>query len=945
MNVKNVFYFIFIIMMIISFTANVKAAKSNYVVIDSNKESPFGAFDGWGTSLCWWANYFGDLPEDERKALVEAFFNTEKGLGLNIARYNIGGGDDPGHNHIRRDGGAVPGYLSADGKWNWDADKRQLTILKDAIANGVNIVEAFSNSPPYFMTVSGCASGGEDPNADNLHPDMYDDFADYLTEVTKYLISQGIKIDYLEPMNEPNTNYWKKNGSQEGCHISAGESQSKLILEVAKKLEEKGLSDIKISAMDETSVDMTIENINKLSKEALSKISNINTHTYGGQKFNELRDLAVKTGKKLYMSEVDGAGHMGENAKSMGPALWLSKIITRDLKELQAAAWIIWQVTGPSYPGDHSNYGYWYLSSYNRQTKTLNLFKKYYAFAQYTKFIRPGYYLIENSSPDVLTAYDKKTGKVVIVLTNTQKNEKTYTFDLSSFGYNFKKAEVYRTSNTQNLEKLDDIAVTKRHLNVSVPTYSITTFVLIPDKEPSDLLGISISIKDVKETAFTGQILHAGVAFQPSDYKNNEIQWSVSNTDLAGVSQAGEITLKKPGKVILYASLVSNPEIYAAKEITILDSNINVSLTSKASGKLLQPRLIDGRIENSIVQYESNDYSIQNWKMIRNPDGYYTFINKRTKEALTGSGDNIITAPCVHSENQQWELVQYEKYFALINRETQLCADVWANSNDNNAKIGLYSFNNTSNQLWKIEPVIDYGLVLESYNIDTKTPLTGKAFGTESYRDDPRNSFEKVFDGNIHSFFDAKDANNGYVGIDLGENNKQICNKIVFVPRAGFENRMIGGKFQGANEKDGPYEDIYTIEREPEQGENEVLLNNTKAYRYLRYLSPADGYCNIAEIKFFNEQYHIQVTNEENRAVFDITNYLGDSNITMVITLADSDGKIFKVNTVTKNIPIGETGSISFEEYPEAESANLYIISPSIGNRFLYAAYIHLSKD
>ena len=43
--------------------------------------------------------------------------------------------------------------------WNydWDADKNQMNILKAAIeANDGFLAEAFSNSPPYFMTKSGC---------------------------------------------------------------------------------------------------------------------------------------------------------------------------------------------------------------------------------------------------------------------------------------------------------------------------------------------------------------------------------------------------------------------------------------------------------------------------------------------------------------------------------------------------------------------------------------------------------------------------------------------------------------------------------------------------------------------------------------------------------------------------------------------------------------------
>ena len=69
-----------------------------------------GVFEGWGTSLCWWANRIGYSDVLAEKA-AEAFCDPEKGLGLNILRYNIGGGDDPAHDHIQRTDSMMPGSM------------------------------------------------------------------------------------------------------------------------------------------------------------------------------------------------------------------------------------------------------------------------------------------------------------------------------------------------------------------------------------------------------------------------------------------------------------------------------------------------------------------------------------------------------------------------------------------------------------------------------------------------------------------------------------------------------------------------------------------------------------------------------------------------------------------------------------------------------------------
>src|SRR5262245_33801893 len=57
-------------------------------------------FQGWGTSLVWFANATGGYPDEVRERLVDLLFG-EDGLRLNIARYNIGGGNAP----------TVPDYL------------------------------------------------------------------------------------------------------------------------------------------------------------------------------------------------------------------------------------------------------------------------------------------------------------------------------------------------------------------------------------------------------------------------------------------------------------------------------------------------------------------------------------------------------------------------------------------------------------------------------------------------------------------------------------------------------------------------------------------------------------------------------------------------------------------------------------------------------------------
>ena len=343
-------------------TRTIKLDDSNRMTFNDTDGDGYGEFQGWGTSLCWWANRCG-YSEELTKASAEAFFNKETGLGMNIGRYNVGGGDNVTtkdvtfemkeespylhKEHIRRSDSVVPGYctdvtkidLSSNSKdyyesdfarvdydcgfaWNydWEADKNQMNILIAAAqaAGDEFIGEAFSNSPPYFMTVSGCSSGNEEPSEDNLREDSVNAFACYMADVIEHWAQEGvINFQSVSPMNEPATSYWGAfSEKQEGCHFSQGESQSRILVALNKELENKGIN-ILISASDETSIDAAITSYQHLTPEAAEVVDRIDTHSYQGTMRKMLRSTAEDAGVNLWMSEVDGTFSIGKKDTKM----------------------------------------------------------------------------------------------------------------------------------------------------------------------------------------------------------------------------------------------------------------------------------------------------------------------------------------------------------------------------------------------------------------------------------------------------------------------------------------------------------------------------------------------------------------------------------------------------------------------------------------------------
>ena len=484
------------------------------VKLDPAKGSPFndGVFEGWGTSLCWWANRIG-YSDKLTDAAIDAFFDQTKGLKLNIVRYNIGGGDDPSHHHITRSDSNMPGFAQPvrndDGafkiddngiimhQYDWERDKNQMDVLTKLYKRNPNaLVEVFSNSPPYFMTWSGCSSGGTGEHKDNnLKPEYVPVFAEFLADVVKHMREElHFKLNSIAPFNEPSSGYWWANSNkQEGCDIKDNRLKSRVITELDKALRKRDVRDgILMTVADETSIDLTINTYKALSPEAKKAVDRINTHSYGGSRRAEMQTLAKAEKKHLWMSEADGANTLGGDAAGdMGNSLWFANHIITDMNGMMPSAWVIWQIID-RHRSDFNRMernnislrgAYWGTGIFDHIKEKLLLGKRYYAFGQFTRYIRPGDRIIA-SSPFTLAAWNRENGKVVVVAVNGTENERPMTFDLSAFPQPpTNSAKVIRTSGPVNAgenwnEDLPAVPVQDKKLSVHLAPFSITTFVI-----------------------------------------------------------------------------------------------------------------------------------------------------------------------------------------------------------------------------------------------------------------------------------------------------------------------------------------------------------------------------------------------------------------------------------------------------------------------------------
>ncbi|KAH8664428.1 glycoside hydrolase superfamily [Xylariales sp. PMI_506] len=400
-----------------------------------NAKSNWGTWEGWGTSLAWWAKAFGN-----RDDLADLFFTADTttlngqslpGLQLNIVRYNAGAsswntydGDTMVESAnilaSRQMEGFWQDWASTDptsSSWNWTADANQRAMLLKAKANGATIFELFSNSPMWWMCYNHNPSGADSGADDNLQSWNYDSHAIYLASIAAYAKQNwGITFQSVEAFNEPIATWWSSTGTQEGCHFDVS-TQAAVIPYLRTELNSRGLTSTIISASDENTYDQAISTWNSLGTTAKGDVGRINVHGYedGSGDRVGLYNLAVAGAKKLWNSEYGDSDATGSSL--------VSNLIL-DFRWLHPTAWVYWQtidVTG------------WGLVVGDNDKLTLGAAEqKYFALAQFTRHIRPGMVILDAGSDYTVAAYDATAKKLVIVAVNWGAAQ-YINFDLSEF--------------------------------------------------------------------------------------------------------------------------------------------------------------------------------------------------------------------------------------------------------------------------------------------------------------------------------------------------------------------------------------------------------------------------------------------------------------------------------------------------------------------------------
>jgi galactan endo-1,6-beta-galactosidase len=461
-----------------------------------------GVWEGWGASLAWWAQGVGGSVHQTTYA--DLFFTLAPvtvrdqslpGLGLTLVRYNVGGGGRPGDipDLLENVPSSLPWYKDIDGfeidwqnhddpaspSWDFTRDPRQRSVLDAALARGVTHVELFANAPMWWMTVEKSSAGG------SLQSWNGQDFSRYLATVAAHARAHwGVTSMTVEPFNEPTAGWWNYPHGQEGCNIDVG-AQTEILGALREALDARGLADVRISASDENSMTDASRTLDQLAARtvlvnggevaATTIVDQLNVHGYSG--LEPFRDNAARTAlrekngnRRLWMSEYgdpDGSG------------MALAQTISEDLTYLQPSAWLYWQPAEPYSGWGLVNGAYADSAEQADRGKPTWVYTKYFVFAQFTRFLRPGAVFLDNDDHNSVAALQVATGRLALVTVNFG-NAQVIRYDLRRFASHAGVARVTytRTDGSHVFERFDAPIVD--HM-VQIPAEANSVYSLVVD--------------------------------------------------------------------------------------------------------------------------------------------------------------------------------------------------------------------------------------------------------------------------------------------------------------------------------------------------------------------------------------------------------------------------------------------------------------------------------
>lgn len=388
------------------------------IIIDPSKE--FQTFLGIGGALTdAAAETFYKLPLAKQHEVLEAYYNSEKGIGYTLGRTNINSCDFSSdmYTYVDENDSSLRSFnLKHDLKY-------KIPFIKDVLKTVDRPFNLYASpwSPPAWMkTNNDMLHGGK------LKPECHKIWAKYMVQFVKEYEKNGIPIWGMTVQNEPMAvQIW------ESCIYTADEEKDFVKEYLGPVMWKAGLRKVKLIIWDHNRGLMYQRAKAAYDDPKASKyIWGLGFHWYVGDHFENVGMLHDAYPKK----------HLMLTEGCVGPFDWKTiddwthgetygRSMIHDFNNW-AEAWTDWNVlldeTGG--PNHVQNFCFAPIIADTRDS-SLHYMNSYYYIGHFSKFLKPGArrILATSTSDDLLaTAFKNEDGKIVVVVMNEKDKDSEY---------------------------------------------------------------------------------------------------------------------------------------------------------------------------------------------------------------------------------------------------------------------------------------------------------------------------------------------------------------------------------------------------------------------------------------------------------------------------------------------------------------------------------------
>jgi glucuronoarabinoxylan endo-1,4-beta-xylanase len=348
-----------------------------------------------------------------------------------------------------------------------------IQAMQQAVARGAQI-ELSMAGPPASMKYSGQFGDGTTGASGSCVSASLSSYASYI--VGQIQLLQGspnnIPVSFLDVQNEPNVVGTPGSGNNNGfgaCEWSSASLANFVQNDLGPALASAGLSTKVILG---SAYPFSNDHFSVCVDDAACSpfVSIVAGHGYGYPGSPVLYNDALSKGKHVWLGETADQSEPFDG--TIGSALVMAKNIHSFLASADVSAYNWWELAYGNNGGNCDNC--------SLVDQTFNTYKRYFAFGNWSKFVRPGWVRVDATANPMTGVYitafsEQASGKFAIVAINQNSASVNLDFALAAFPAVTSITPTLTSANA-NLEDQTNVSISNGAFSYSLPGASVITF-------------------------------------------------------------------------------------------------------------------------------------------------------------------------------------------------------------------------------------------------------------------------------------------------------------------------------------------------------------------------------------------------------------------------------------------------------------------------------------